>query len=97
MNSPQHRSRRVRSSRKARAAGALLAVSTTPFLMGGCNDEESLRAFRDAASTSLETAVNSFFDGVVSGAFAVFDLGAEGAADANTNTDTTGADTTTGG
>ncbi|MCA9243847.1 MAG: hypothetical protein KDA32_07845 [Phycisphaerales bacterium] len=101
MNSPQNRrSGRRMSTRKVGALGAILTAAATPFLMGGCNDEESLRAFRDAASTSLESSVNSFFDGVVSGAFAVFDLGAQGAANADTNTsttDTSSTDTSTSG
>lgn len=58
-------------------------------LLTGCNEEEALRTFRDAAAESLESGVQAIFDGVVTGAFAVFELGAEGADSESAATDAT--------
>ena len=52
-------------------AAASLVVNTA------CDEEEAGRAFRDAASSSLQSGLKSITDGVIEGMFAVFDLGAD--------------------
>ena len=42
-----------------------------------CDEEEAFRAFRTAASDSMQEGVNDIMDGVVDGLFAVMDQGLE--------------------
>ncbi len=87
-------------NRNASGRRTLAVVVGGLGLLTGCNEEEALRTFRDAASESLESGVQAIFDGVVTGAFAVFELGAEGADSESAATDSaTGGDTSgeTGG
>ncbi len=44
----------------------------------GCNGDEALRAFRDAATSSLQSGFKLISSGIIDGAFAVFQLGAQG-------------------
>ncbi|HMQ15177.1 MAG TPA: hypothetical protein PKC49_04310 [Phycisphaerae bacterium] len=64
--------------RHARAWAALVAAAA---LCGGCNEDEALRAFRDAAASSLQSGLTSIASGVIDGAFAVFELGSDQGAD----------------
>lgn len=58
---------------------AIVALLAVTLVSGtGCDEEEAGRAFRDAASSSLETGVKSILDGVIEGMFAVFELGDDG-------------------
>lgn len=56
-------------------SGASLMASAG--LSAGCNEDEALRAFRDAASGSLQDGLTSIAGGVIDGAFAVFELGSD--------------------
>lgn len=64
-----------------RRPGAVLALAALGGLMTGCNSDEAMRAFRNAASSSLQTGVTAILTGLVDGAFAVFELGPDGQAD----------------
>lgn len=78
-------------SRGSRATSAMVASILAIGAATGCNDDEALRAWRDAALPSLETGLKAILDGVVTGAFAAAsagtsdmtaDSGAAGAGDA---------------
>lgn len=57
---------------------AILALSAGLLATGtACNDDEALAAFREAASSNLQTGVNSLMDGVVDGLFAAMNLGTD--------------------
>ena len=65
---------------------AIMALCAVVLLAGtGCDEEAALRAFRDSASGSLQTGLQSIMNGVIEGMFAVFDLGS----DSSTTTTTT--------
>lgn len=65
------------AARNICVAGASLAVlAAIAGLAIGCNEDEARDAFRTASSSAFEAGLNSFFDGLASGAFAVYDLGA---------------------
>ena len=64
------------ASRRIRLVSACAALGSLG-LASGCTDEESQRAFREAASASLQTAADAFFAGLVDGAFAVFEQGTD--------------------
>lgn len=70
-------------ARKISAAGAIVALAAIAASVG-CNDDEAQRAFRQAASSQLKSGFTSVFNGVVSGAFAVFDLGASDSSSGST-------------
>ncbi|MBI5863135.1 MAG: hypothetical protein HZB38_01215 [Planctomycetes bacterium] len=59
------------------AWSAALATAALLFGAAGCNTDEAMRAFRSSASTQLEAGVQSIASGVISGAFAAFELGTE--------------------
>jgi hypothetical protein len=66
---------------------AILALmGTTLTLNTGCDEEAALLAFRDAATSDLESGVKSIMDGLIEGIFAAVDPGS--------TTDTTAGDTT---
>ena len=65
------------TSRRFRRLAAGAALVSLNLASAGCNDEESQRAFREAASASLQTAADAFFAGLVDGAFAVFEQGTD--------------------
>ncbi len=67
------------------AALALLGLLTLGPV--GCNEDEAWNAFRSASRSSLESGLNNIMDGVVSGLFAIYDLGAD-------NTDSSGSSST---
>lgn len=63
-----------------RIVGSVAAATVTAALtMGGCS-EDTQRIFRDTAASGLESSAQSLATAVISGAFAVFQSGAEGAA-----------------
>jgi hypothetical protein len=71
------------------AAGAIAALTGLAVLnAGGCNQDEARQAFREASRTELEAGANAILDGLLSGAFAVYDLG-----DGNGGGDTSGGST----
>ncbi|MFO0839868.1 MAG: hypothetical protein U1D55_15255 [Phycisphaerae bacterium] len=72
-------------ARKIGTAGAIVALAAI-VASAGCNDDEAQRAFRQAASSQLKTGLTSVVDGIVSGAFAVFDLGASDSSSGSTAT-----------
>ncbi|MEP0846689.1 MAG: hypothetical protein HRF50_07680 [Phycisphaerae bacterium] len=85
-----------RTNRACRAMAALAALACVA--LPGCNEDEAWTAFRGAASSSLQSGVSALLQGIVDGAFAVFDLGADdssGTTDGGTTPTTT--DTTTSG
>jgi len=45
-------------------------LGATLLVLPGCIDSDSLQAFRDAASSSLQTGLKAIFDGLIEGAFA---------------------------
>jgi hypothetical protein len=73
MASPQTRAHRrtteTRNRRPGRASAALLGAAL--LILPGC-EGESVQAFRDAASGSLQNGLKAIFDGLVDGAFAAF-------------------------
>lgn len=78
------------------AAGAGLLAAGAPLLMGGCS-EETERIFRDTAAGGLQSSASALADALISGAFAVFESGAAGAAeDAGVGGSTSGETTTQG-
>jgi hypothetical protein len=65
-------------SRRIRVWCATAALVLATLVLGtGCDEEEAMRTFRDAASTSLQTGMKSMMDGVIDGMFAVFELGTD--------------------
>lgn len=63
--------------RKGWRLGAMIALFTlTTGLLAGCIEptDENGKAFRDAASDSLQTGLTSIATGVISGVFAVVDV-----------------------
>jgi hypothetical protein len=57
---------------------AVLALAATGLVANvGCDEEEAGRAFRDAATSNLQSGLKSMLDGIVDGMFAVFDLGTD--------------------
>ena len=53
---------------------AIVALfGTTLTLNTGCDEEAALLAFRDAATSDLETGVKSIMDGIIEGLFAAVD------------------------
>lgn len=79
-----HRQKHMRTprfgfSRQFRIYAATLALAASAFAVG-CQEEDA-RAFRAAAATSLESGIKTIFDGLVEGAFAVFDQGTDQPAD----------------
>lgn len=85
-----------RTFRAPRATAALVGLALVA--LPGCNEDEAWTAFRGAASSSLQSGVNAILQGIVDGAFAVFDLGADdsgGSTEGSTTPTTT--DTTTSG
>ena len=50
----------------------------------GCNEEEALRTFRDAAASSIQSGVKTIADGIIDGLFAVFQSGTDSAEDTST-------------
>jgi hypothetical protein len=70
----------------------LTALALTLSLVCGCNDDEALRAFRDAAASSLQAGVDSIAGGIIDGAFAVFELGADETGGSDTSGDTEGSE-----
>lgn len=83
-------SAQLKRNRRAGGAG-LAAVLLAGGLVSGCNDDEALRAFRDAAANGLQSGASAIADGLIDGAFAVFTLGAD------EQTDGGGEETTDGG
>lgn len=71
--------------RPGRALATLGLLFSTAGV-SGCSDED-LRAFRAAAASELEQGVGAIFEGVVSGAFAIFNQGTDST---DTTTDTSG-------
>ena len=77
---------KVRSGRKMYVRGAFLALAALSLLMGtGCDRDEALTVFRDAAGTNLESGVQSIMDGVIEGLFAAFDIGTDSTSTTTTN------------
>ena len=65
-------------SRSNRLRCAMLALAAFSLALGtACDEEELFRTFRSAASSSVQSGVNSIMDGVVDGLFAVFEQGTE--------------------
>ncbi len=65
-------------SRSVRVRCAILALAAVSLVLGtACDEEEALRAFRSAASSSMQSGVSSIMDGFVDGLFAVFEQGTE--------------------
>jgi hypothetical protein len=54
----------------------LAAAFGIPFLFG-CDEDAARSAFRGAASDGIETGVRAIVGGVIDGAFAAFDIGAD--------------------
>ena len=64
--------------RKSRRLRAMFAVLIGAALVAGCNEDEALRAFRDAAADGLQAGSSSIATGLIDGAFAIFRLGPNG-------------------
>jgi hypothetical protein len=65
-------------SRSKRMWCATLALAAAGLLTGtACDEEAAARAFRDAATGSLQTGVNSIVDGMVDGVFAMLEIGTD--------------------
>lgn len=86
--------RRIR--RRGRLAAVVFAAGA---FCTGCNEDEALRAFRDAATSGLQSGFKLISSGIIDGAFAIFQLGAEGASgSASTgSTESSGSTTDTSG
>jgi hypothetical protein len=57
---------------------AILALLVATLAFGtGCDEEAAGRAFRDAASGSFQSGLQSIVNGVIDGMFAAFELGAD--------------------
>jgi len=68
---------------------AVLALVAATFVMGtGCDEEEAGRAFRDAATSSLQTGLKTALDGIVDGMFAVFELGTDDSSSSGSSSST---------
>lgn len=78
-------------SRRNRRWRATLALAGAALVMGtACDEEAAGRAFRDAASASLQSGMKNIMDGVIDGMFAIFELGdSEGDTSSTTGTSTT--------
>ena len=71
---------RSNAKRRTCAAGAWIALLVLALgICSGCEDEESLHVFRDAAAATLEQGVSAIFDGLIEGAFAVATMGDDAA------------------
>lgn len=64
-----------RSKRGGRAGSAIAIAFVALGGATGCNEDEALRAWRDAATPALETGLKAIFDGIIEGAFAAADVG----------------------
>lgn len=77
--------------RRGRAVGATVALALGLGLLSGCDTEEAMLAFRDAAATNLKSGVSALFNGLIDGAFAVFELNSDSpSTTTDTSTETTG-------
>jgi hypothetical protein len=66
--------------RAARGAARLAVVAAGLALSAGCNSDEAMRAFRDAATQSLSDGLKSISSGIIDGAVAVIQLGGDDSA-----------------
>lgn len=85
------RSKRIQRAHAGRSAGRRCAgcarIAGLAGLLAaaaGCNGDEAWNAFRNAASSSLQSGFRSVATGVVDGLFAVFELGADRTAGGST-------------
>lgn len=79
------------STRKSGLRSAALALTLAAGLFcTACDQEAAGRAFRDAATTGLQTGITSILTGMVDGAFAVFQLNADGSNTSGDGTSATG-------
>lgn len=64
----------LRRRSRAWLARAAILVAVGGFC-AGCDNEEDLITFRDAAATSLQQGISTLFDGLLEGVFAVLGSG----------------------
>lgn len=78
-------------SRGNRVRCAILALAALSLVLGtACDEEENLRAFRAAASSGLQSGVNSIMDGFIDGVFAIIDQGTDQTVDGSSTTTDSG-------
>ncbi len=73
----------------AAALGAIILIG-----VAGCDEDEAWDAFREASRSSLESGVNSLMDGVVSGLFAIYDLGTDDSSSSSSSSSSSGGTST---
>lgn len=83
------RNQRIGAGRRSGAAGAIIALLAGLVPLAGCNTEEALLAFRDASATNLKAGVSALFNGLIDGAFAVFELNSDSSGGSSTTADST--------
>ena len=84
----EHRGGNTRRMSRIGAQGAIVALAALISLLGGCNRDEVIRAFRAGASDQLQAGAESIALGVINGAFSAFDIGADDSAAGETSTST---------
>ena len=81
-----HQQNQSNSRRNLGACCAFVALAAGLLCMGtGCNEDEAWDAFRSAATSNVETGVNSLMDGVLDGIFAAANLGVDSSSDSTTS------------
>jgi len=80
-----HRGRTICRLGAVAALGAAILIGTA-----GCNEEDAWATFRSASRSNLESGVNSLLDGVVSGLFAIYDMGTDNSSSSSSGSSASG-------